>query len=115
MADDRDSMGRFLPGRKKTGGRQKGTIPKVDRKMKDWLADFLERKTEDFEAAYSELSAREKFAVLAHLLPYVLPKQTSANLTIDASIQQYESLQQGISNINRVFGIEDVESEDSEE
>lgn len=65
-------------GKGRQGGRQKGTPNKVSGKVREFLADFIEGKYEDFLASYDKIEdPYKKCCIYTDVLPYVAPKQAS--------------------------------------
>lgn len=71
----------------KTGnpfGRPKGKPNKVTKDLRAIISKFINMNIGDLQAAYSQLEPKDKLIIFERLLPYVLPKLQSQNITIDA-------------------------------
>ena len=71
-------------GSKKTGGRVAGTPNKVTKAAKEILSGFIEGEAENFQQAMSEIYENDKplyAALYIKMLPYVLPKLNSVDVT----------------------------------
>lgn len=75
----------FQKGRKKTGGREKGTPNKASNEIRQFLADFFnEYKDSDrFKQDLAALEPRERMRVLVAILPYLTPKLQSVDADVN--------------------------------
>lgn len=71
-------------GSKKTGGRVAGTPNKVTKAAKEVLSGFIEGEAENFKSAMKDIYENDKplyAALYIKMLPYVLPKLNSVDVT----------------------------------
>jgi hypothetical protein len=60
--------------RAKTGGRQKGSVNKTTKELRERIKDIVDSELENIEAILGKLTEKERTDLLAKLLPFVLPK-----------------------------------------
>lgn len=77
--------------------------------MREWIAEFISNNTSTLEEDFARLKPKDRFDVIAQLLPYVIPKQTFH--TMDIVTRDQQLMAEGISNINKLFGIDSPEEE----
>ena len=65
-------------GKPKTGGRQKGTPNKVTSTLRNWILDVFNCNREQLASDMKALDAKDRLLMFEKLLPYILPKVTSA-------------------------------------
>lgn len=71
-------------GSAKTGGRTAGTPNKVTKQAKELLSGFIGEEAENFKTAMKDIFANDKplyAALYIKMLPYVLPKLNSVDVT----------------------------------
>jgi hypothetical protein len=84
--EGRPPKGNFKKGRKKTGGRQKGTPNKVTKALKAQLTGFV---TDNFEAFIEDLNNMypdQRAKLYVKIFEYVLPKQKQIDLDGEVKI-----------------------------
>lgn len=57
----------------KTGGRQKGSLNKTTRDIRELLKGFLSAEIENIPGYLNEIPAEKKLQIIIKLLPYVVP------------------------------------------
>ena len=67
----------------KTGGRQKGSLNKVNNELRDKINDFLEDEFDYVKDAIKNLEGKEKVKYYLDLLQYGLPKLQAMQLEND--------------------------------
>ena len=71
-------------GTPKTGGRQKGSVNKVTKTLKERIDAFLQGKWARIEKDIAELDSMQRVVIYERLLRYILPiqKETSIDMSI---------------------------------
>lgn len=89
-------------GLPKTGGRKKGVPNKVDKKIKERIAKFVEDNFDDFEKYWKELppSSPIRFNTMIHLLRYILP--VPSNNEEDEGNSATSAVQKSINDLNSI-------------
>jgi hypothetical protein len=67
--------------RQKTGGRQKGTPNKITSDLRQVLQIIITSEIQNLASDLSQLSTKEKIDAIIKLLPFVLPKMDSIEIT----------------------------------
>lgn len=76
-----DEKGTFVKGRKKTGGRQKGTPNKAGVKTKDTIAAIVDGNVEKAQKMLDKIQDPKDFMyVFIKLAEFVVPKQSAIKL-----------------------------------
>ena len=60
--------------RVKTGGRQKGSVNKTTKELRQRIQDIVNSELENIDSIIGKLTEKERTDLLAKLLPFVLPK-----------------------------------------
>jgi hypothetical protein len=78
---DRESNGHFKKGRKKTGGRQKGSLNKITQTFKTQILGFVVDNYDEFINTLNEIeNPVERAKIYLKAIEYVLPKQKQIDL-----------------------------------
>ena len=77
-------MGR-TKGITKSGGRKRGTPNKVTADMKERIKQFVEAEFESVAKDFKSLDPRDRIQLFEKFLNYILPRQTSANVTAEVT------------------------------
>jgi hypothetical protein len=72
---DRDNNGRFQPGNQVSVNRGPN---RISLKVKDFFVKFLEDNVDGIQESFDKLKPLEKLQFIANILPYVVPKLSSA-------------------------------------
>jgi hypothetical protein len=64
-------------------GRPIGAKNKVGADLKERISKFLNDKFDDFSELWDGLEAKDKARIYVDVIPYVVPKMASANVTFD--------------------------------
>ncbi len=86
---------------KKTGGRQKGALNKVNTDLRQSITDFLQSNFNTVTKEWKTLKGKEKLAFYRDLLKYAVPVLQSTDLTMDftkLSNEQLDHIMEGIIN-----------------
>ena len=60
--------------RVKTGGRQKGSVNRTTKELRERIQDVVNSELENIDFIIGKLTEKERTDLLAKLLPFVLPK-----------------------------------------
>lgn len=55
-------------------GRPKGALNKTTQQVKEWIADFLERNTDQIEEDFKEADCKTRLSFYEALIKYILPR-----------------------------------------
>jgi hypothetical protein len=64
----------FNKGRKKTGGRRRGTPNKSTKHLRACISDIIESELESFSEKLNQLDPKQRVDTIIKLLPYVMSK-----------------------------------------
>jgi hypothetical protein len=67
-------------------GRPAGSKNKLNSKVKEVLADALEKEVENIESLLHQLEPKERVDAITKLLPFFFPKLQAQQITIDAEV-----------------------------
>ena len=73
--------------RKKTGGRQKGSLNKVHTPLRQLINDFLVSNWHQIEADFKTIEPKERMLIFEKLLKYSLPSLQAINMDSDSTMQ----------------------------
>lgn len=68
---------------KKTGGRQKGALNKVNNDLRQSITDFLQSNFDAVIKDWKKMESRDKLAFYKDLLKYAVPTLQSTDMKID--------------------------------
>lgn len=68
-------------------GKPKGAVNQTTKQVKEVISTLLEKEFQDIEQYKEKLTPSEWLNVLVKLVPYVVPKQTETNATINTPQQ----------------------------
>lgn len=71
-----------------TKGRPKGTTSEKTRYIRDWITSLIGSNAQSMTENFKNLPSKEKWRIVTHLMPYVLPKQTEARVKADVNFSQ---------------------------
>ena len=60
--------------RVKTGGRQKGSVNRTTKDLREKIQELVDSELQNIETILGKLTEKERTDLLAKLLPFVLPK-----------------------------------------
>jgi DNA repair exonuclease SbcCD ATPase subunit len=60
--------------RAKTGGRQRGSVNKTTKELRERIKEVVDMELQNIEAILEKLTEKERTDLLTKLLPFVLPK-----------------------------------------
>lgn len=78
--------------RVKTGGRQKGTLNRNTKDLRQWITAFIAANTEQIESDWQQLEPKERIQMFEKLLKYTLPTLQATSSTIDFENMSEEQL-----------------------
>lgn len=73
-----DSRGKFAPG---NPGKQKGTVAKTTKTVKESISKFVEDKMPEMYQIWDRLTDKEKATLLIHLAKMIVPREDSLTVT----------------------------------
>ena len=80
MTAERDEKGKFVKGRKKTGGMQKGYEAPVKKEFRELMADFSREHFDEFVFAMQHCEAKDFCRYYLEALKFNLPMLQSVTL-----------------------------------
>lgn len=80
MAVERDDKGRFVKGRPKTGGKQKGYETPVKKEFRELMADYSRENFDNFQKAMMECEPKDFCRFYLEALKFNLPMLQSVTL-----------------------------------
>jgi hypothetical protein len=92
-------------------GRPRGSINSQTRYIRECVISVIGSKSKNLLSNFDSLSVKEQWRVISSLLPYVLPRQTAANInaTIDFERLTDEQLNDIVSNlVDNILNEEDM-------
>lgn len=78
----------FKKGRKKTGGREKGTLNKVSMELGCLLNSVVESELLKLPEQLEKIEPEKRVLLLSKLLPYVLPKKERVEIDSVSNISE---------------------------
>jgi hypothetical protein len=89
---------------RKTGGRKKGSVNKINNDLREKISEFLEGEFDNVIKAFKDknLVARDKIKLYCELLQYSLPKYQATSLDIPFDKMTEEQLDQIIERLMQV-------------
>ena len=88
-------------GKKKTGGRKKGSRNKTTAELKEWVFVFVNDNLSLFKAQFKTLPIQEQITIIMKLLPFVLPKQMESKISLDDDLAK--TVKESMDKINNMF------------
>ena len=76
--DVRNEKGQFAPG---YSGKQKGTLNKTTRTVKEAISKFVEDKMPEMYEIWDRLTDQQKATVLIHMAKMIVPKEDTLTVT----------------------------------
>lgn len=80
MAAERDEKGKFVKGRQKTGGMQKGYEAPVKKEFRELMADYSRKNYDNFQKAMMECEPKDFCRYYLEALKFNLPMLQSVAL-----------------------------------
>lgn len=86
-------------GRGRMGGRAKGTPNRVNKSLREWVLDLVNKNKRQIKKDLEALDPRDRLAMLERLMRYVLPRMESVTAAVDLNMLSDEQINQVIEQI----------------
>ncbi|NID11552.1 hypothetical protein [Fibrivirga algicola] len=93
--------------RAKTGGRTAGTPNHATKELREKLQGILQTTIDELPDTLAEMGPNDRAKLLTALLPYILPKLTTVDITAQAEIKPLRGKPAWLGGIAKRDGLED--------